>query len=52
MFRSLVILFAAAVSFAQPVVIRTSTIIDGKGHVLKNKELVIEGGKITRIADA
>jgi imidazolonepropionase-like amidohydrolase len=42
----------AAVAAAQPVIIRTSTIIDGKGHVLKNKEIVIENGKITGIADA
>jgi imidazolonepropionase-like amidohydrolase len=37
---------------AQPVVIRTTTLIDGKGHVLKNKEIVVENGRITRIADA
>jgi imidazolonepropionase-like amidohydrolase len=36
---------------AQPVVIKTSTLIDGKGHILKNRELVIEGGRITRIGD-
>jgi imidazolonepropionase-like amidohydrolase len=42
----------AVAAAAQPVVIRTSTLIDGKGHVLKNKELVIEGGRITRVADA
>src|SRR5215475_11572611 len=36
----------------EPIVIKTSTLIDGKGHVLKNKELVIENGKIARIADA
>ena len=42
----------AAAAAAQPFVIRTSTLIDGKGHVLKNKELVIENGRIARIADA
>jgi imidazolonepropionase-like amidohydrolase len=42
----------AATAAGQPVIIRTSTIIDGKGHVLKNKELVIENGKITGIGDA
>jgi imidazolonepropionase-like amidohydrolase len=42
----------AAVATAQPIIVRTSTIIDGKGHVLKNKELVIENGKIAGIADA
>jgi len=45
-----VLLVAAAM--AQPLVVRTSTIIDGKGHVLKNKEIVIQGGRITGIADA
>src|SRR6266699_3662581 len=45
-------LLLAATAAAQPVVIRTSTILDGKGNVLKNKELVIENGRITRIADA
>jgi imidazolonepropionase-like amidohydrolase len=42
----------AAVSFAQPIVIKTSTLLDGKGGVLKNKEIVIEGGKISRVGDA
>jgi imidazolonepropionase-like amidohydrolase len=42
----------AAIATAQPIIVRTSTIIDGKGHVLKNKELVIENGKIAGIADA
>jgi imidazolonepropionase-like amidohydrolase len=44
--------FLATFAVAQPVVIRTTTLIDGKGHVLKNKELVVEGGRITRVADA
>jgi imidazolonepropionase-like amidohydrolase len=33
-------------------VIRTSTLLDGKGHVLKNTDLEIEGGHITRIGAA
>src|SRR5215471_5134383 len=37
---------------AQPIVIKTSTLIDGKGHVLRDKEIVVEGGRITRVADA
>ena len=45
-------ILAGTLAYGQAVVIRTSTLIDGKGHVLRNKELVIEGGKITRIADA
>jgi imidazolonepropionase-like amidohydrolase len=42
----------AAVAMAQPVVVKTTTLIDGKGHVLHNKEITIEAGRITRIADA
>jgi imidazolonepropionase-like amidohydrolase len=42
----------ACVAAAQPVVIKTSTLIDGKGHVLRDKEIVVEGGRITRVADA
>jgi imidazolonepropionase-like amidohydrolase len=52
MFGKLLLLFTATLAAAQPVVVRTSTLIDGKGHVLKNKELIIDGGKIIRIADA
>src|SRR5579883_639343 len=33
-------LIAAGLAAAQPIVIRTTTILDGKGHVLKNKEIV------------
>src|SRR5437899_2776853 len=43
---------AAGLLSAQPVVIRTTTLLDGKGHVLTNKEIVIENGRITRVADA
>jgi imidazolonepropionase-like amidohydrolase len=43
---------AAGFSSAQPIVIKTSTLLDGKGAVLKNKEIVIEGSKISRVADA
>ena len=44
--------FLAALAMAQPTVIKTSTLIDGKGHVLKNQEITVEGGRITRVADA
>jgi len=37
---------------AQPLVLKTSTILDGKGQVLKNREIVIENGRIVRISDA
>ncbi len=42
----------AGFSIAQPIVIKTTTLLDGKGAVLKNKEIVIEGSKISRVADA
>jgi len=42
----------AAVAVAQPVVIRTSTLIDGKGHVLRNQEIVVQDGKITGVRPA
>ncbi len=41
-----------AVVLAQPIVIKTTTILDGKGGVLRNKEIVIEGSKISRVANA
>ncbi len=34
---------------AQPVVLRTTTILDGRGGVLRNQQIVIEGAKITRV---
>ena len=37
---------------AQPVVIKTTTLLDGKGRVLKNKEIVVDGTRIARVADA
>jgi len=41
-----------AVAMAQPMVVKTTTLIDGKGRVLRNQEITIEGGRIMRIADA
>src|SRR5713226_6938788 len=43
---------AIATVAAQPVVIRTTTVYDGAGRVLQNEEIVIEGARISRIADA
>jgi len=37
---------------AQPLVLKTSTILDGKGHVLKNRNIVVENGRIVRISEA
>jgi imidazolonepropionase-like amidohydrolase len=35
----------------QPITIKTTTILDGKGHVLRNKQIVVDGSRIAGIAD-
>src|SRR5262245_20109417 len=45
----LVAAVAAAQSQARPIVIRASTVLDGKGGVLRDVAIVIEGTKIARI---
>jgi imidazolonepropionase-like amidohydrolase len=35
-----------AVALAQPIVLQTSTILDGKGGILQNQQIVIENGRI------
>jgi imidazolonepropionase-like amidohydrolase len=45
-----VLALCAASLAAQPIVIQTSTIIDGKGGVLKDRQIVVEGSKIRTIA--
>ena len=40
---------AAALCAAQPVIIRTGTLIDGKGGVQRNVSVVVEGSKIVRV---
>ena len=52
MIRSCIFILIATLAHAQAVVIRTSTLLDGKGHVLKNTDLTIEGGRISRIGAA
>jgi imidazolonepropionase-like amidohydrolase len=42
----------AALAMAQPAVLRTGILIDGKGHVLKDQEIAIEAGRIVRISPA
>jgi imidazolonepropionase-like amidohydrolase len=44
--------FLAALAVAQPMVIKTTTLIDGKGRVLRNQEITVDGGRITRIGAA
>jgi imidazolonepropionase-like amidohydrolase len=41
-----------AVALSQPIIIKTTTLIDGRGHVLKNKEIVVEGNRIIHVDDA
>lgn len=45
------LLFASTLVHAQdrPVVLQTSTLFDGLGHVLHNAQIVVENGKILRI---
>jgi imidazolonepropionase-like amidohydrolase len=40
----------AATLGAQTIVIQTSTILDGRGGVLKNRQIVVEGSKIRTVA--
>src|SRR5579862_158979 len=51
MLRLNLLLLSAAVLFAQdrPVVLKTSTLLDGKGKTLHNTIVVIEGSKIVRV---
>ena len=44
--------FLAVLALAQPMTIKTTTLIDGKGHVLRNQEITVENGRITKIAAA
>jgi imidazolonepropionase-like amidohydrolase len=46
------LLWATWAATAQPLVLKTSTVLDGQGHVLKNKNIIIEDGRIVRISDA
>jgi imidazolonepropionase-like amidohydrolase len=47
----LAIAFAASafLTFAQPIIIQTGTVLDGKGGTLSNVRIVVEGTKIVRI---
>jgi imidazolonepropionase-like amidohydrolase len=47
----LCLILCATWATAQPLVLKTSTILDGKGHILRNKNIVVENGRIARISD-
>jgi imidazolonepropionase-like amidohydrolase len=50
----LAISLAAGITAAQerPVVLKTSTVLDGKGKILHNTNIVVEGGKIASLGGA
>src|ERR1039458_7704819 len=49
--RILAFVFLPTFLAAQTVVLRTTNLIDGKGHVLKNKDIVIAGSRISAVRD-
>ena len=42
---------AGALAAAQPIVIKAGTVIDGKGHVTKNQQILVEGAKIVSVGN-
>ncbi|MGC1619489.1 MAG: amidohydrolase family protein [Candidatus Acidiferrum sp.] len=48
-FVSAALLTAHATAQDRPIVLKTATVIDGKGQILHNTVIVVEGGKIARI---
>ncbi|HLY20468.1 MAG TPA: amidohydrolase family protein [Bryobacteraceae bacterium] len=50
--RYLALSLLAAAGLAQPVPIKTTLLLDGRGGTLRNQQIVIENGRITSISDA
>jgi len=50
--KALFLLLLAVAAVAQPIIVKTTTLIDGKGRILRNQQISIENGRITRIAAA
>jgi imidazolonepropionase-like amidohydrolase len=46
------VVFLFSVAWAQTITIRTSTILDGKGHTLKDKVIVLNGNRIVSIGNS
>ncbi len=46
------VFFVAVSCCAQPIVLKTTTLLDGHGHVLRNQEIVVDGQRIERVVDA
>src|SRR5258708_5983889 len=45
-------MLAVTIAAAQPITIKHTTIMDGKGHVLKNEQIVVEGSRIAGVSGA
>jgi len=50
--KCLPLIVAGTLGWAQPLIVRTGNLIDGKGNVLRNREISIEGGRITAVGVA
>ncbi|HUR80068.1 MAG TPA: amidohydrolase family protein [Thermoanaerobaculia bacterium] len=50
--RALILFLFALPSLAAPVVIRAPRVIDGRGHLLRNAAVVVDGGRIVAIDKA
>jgi imidazolonepropionase-like amidohydrolase len=50
--RYFAISLLAVAAEAQPLVVKTTRLIDGRGHVLKNQEIAIDQGRIVRVSGA
>jgi imidazolonepropionase-like amidohydrolase len=49
--RYLALLLPAALATAQPAIVKTTMLFDGKGHVLRNRQIAIENGRIIAISE-
>lgn len=50
--RYIAVSVLAVAAAAQPIIVKTTTLLDGKGQVLKNREIVIDQGRIVRVSEA
>jgi imidazolonepropionase-like amidohydrolase len=49
---AIILLGAAAVAQEQLIVLKTSVLLDGQGHLLRDATIVIKGNKITRVGNS
>jgi imidazolonepropionase-like amidohydrolase len=50
--KPLLLILAASALAAQTTTIRTTTLIDGRGHVLRNQDITVENGRIKAVGPA